>query len=410
MKQSTLIFYNGEEVEKNISNIFESYLKNTSIFKNKDVLLPSYIPDKILHRDYEIVQLSSILAPTLKGYKPSNIFIYGGVGTGKTVCIRQVLKQLEEVAEKNNVPVKIIYINCKLKKVSDTEYRLLSQILESFGVIVPDTGLPTDVLYKKFFYEADKKNQTIIIVLDEIDALVRKIGDEFLYNLTRADLENARISIIGITNSLTFSNELDARVKSSLGEEEIIFKSYNAIQLKDILKQRALMAFYPEKITEEAISKCAALAAQEHGDARRAIDLLRVAGEIAERRGDAQVREEHIDMAEEKINIDCTIETIKSLPKQSQIVLYSILKIYETKGKVLTGDIFEKYREICSKNGLRILTNRRINDIINELEMFGIINGKIISRGRYGRTREITISLDSQILEYVKKNIYANFK
>lgn len=410
MKQSTLIFYNGEEVEKNISNIFESYLKNTSIFKNKDVLLPSYIPDKILHRDYEIVQLSSILAPTLKGYKPSNIFIYGGVGTGKTVCIRQVLKQLEEVAEKNNVPVKIIYINCKLKKVSDTEYRLLSQILESFGVIVPDTGLPTDVLYKKFFYEADKKDQTIIIVLDEIDALVRKIGDEFLYNLTRADLENARISIIGITNSLTFSNELDARVKSSLGEEEIIFKSYNAIQLKDILKQRALMAFYPEKITEEAISKCAALAAQEHGDARRAIDLLRVAGEIAERRGDAQVREEHIDMAEEKINIDCTIETIKSLPKQSQIVLYSILKIYETKGKVLTGDIFEKYREICSKNGLRILTNRRINDIINELEMFGIINGKIISRGRYGRTREITISLDSQILEYVKKNIYANFK
>jgi cell division control protein 6 len=410
MKQSTLIFYNGEEADKNISNIFESYLNKISIFKDKSILSHSYIPEKILHRDYEIMQLSSILAPVLKGYKPSNIFIYGGVGTGKTVCIKQVLKQLEEVAEKNNVPIKIIYINCKLKKVSDTEYRLLSQILEVFGITVPDTGLPTDVLYKRFFYEADKRDQTIIIVLDEIDTLVRKIGDEFLYNLTRTELEKARISIIGITNSLTFSNELDARVKSSLGEEEIIFKSYNAIQLKDILKQRASLAFYPDKITEEAISKCAALAAQEHGDARRAIDLLRVAGEIAERRGDAQVKEEHIDMAEEKINIDCAIEAIKSLPKQSQAILYSILKIYEAKGKVITGEIFEKYRETCLKNGLRILTNRRISDILNELEMFGIINGKVISRGRYGRTREITISLDQQILEYIKKNIYPNFK
>ncbi|MEM5812985.1 MAG: cell division control protein Cdc6, partial [Candidatus Aenigmatarchaeota archaeon] len=256
--------------------------------------------------------------------------------------------------------------------------------------------------------EADREDQTIIIVLDEIDALVRKIGDEFLYNITRADMEKARISLIGITNSLTFSNSLDIRVKSSLGEEEILFKPYNAMQLKDILMERAQKAFY--KISEEVIGKCAAIAAQEHGDARRAIDLLRVAGEIAERMGAPEIKEEHVDMAEEKINLDCILEAIKSLPKQSQAVLYSILKLHENKRSVMTGEIITKYRELCRRNGLRILTQRRISDILNELETFGIIEAKVVSKGRYGRTREIELSIPQEIVEHVKRNIYANFK
>lgn len=409
MRQASLIFYNGESTEKNVSEIFEKYLQSTSIFKDKNVLYHSYFPERILHRDYEIMQLSSILAPAIKGYKPSNIFVYGGVGTGKTVCVKQVLNQLESVVKKHDTkPVKIIYLNCKMKKTADTEYRVLSQILECFNIRVPETGLPTEILYKKFFEEADKNDWTIIIVLDEIDALVRKIGDEFLYNITRADLESARLSIIGITNSLTFSNNLDIRVKSSLGEEEILFKPYNAMQLKDILKQRAELAFY--KISEEVIGKCAAIAAQEHGDARRAIDLLRVAGEIAERTGASEIREEHVDMAEEKINIDCILESIKSLPKQSQTVLYSILKLSENKNRVMTGEIITKYREVCRKNGIRILTQRRVSDILNELEIFGIIEAKVVSKGRYGRTREIELSIPQEILEHVKRNIYPNFK
>ncbi|MBU5678965.1 MAG: orc1/cdc6 family replication initiation protein [Candidatus Aenigmarchaeota archaeon] len=409
MKQASLIFYNGEGIEKNVSEIFERYLQSNSIFKDKSVLYHSYFPERILHRDYELMQLSSILAPAIKGYKPSNIFVYGGVGTGKTVCVRQVLTQLENVAKKHDAKlIKIIYLNCKMKKTADTEYRVLSQILESFNIKVPETGLPTEILYKKFFEEVDKKDQTIIIVLDEIDALVRKIGDEFLYNITRADLEQARISLIGITNSLTFSNSLDIRVKSSLGEEEILFKPYNAMQLKDILMQRAELAFY--KISEEVIAKCAAIAAQEHGDARRAIDLLRVAGEIAERVGASEIKEEHVDMAEEKISVDCVLEAIKSLPKQSQAVLHSILKLTENKNSVMTGEIIIKYRELCRKNGLRILTQRRISDILNELETFGIIEAKVISKGRYGRTREIELSIPKEILDHVKRNIYANFK
>mgnify|MGYP000725225111 CR=1 FL=1 len=261
-RQSTLVFQ-GKTNSQNIKNLFLNYLKKSSIFKNKQVLTESFFPDEILHRDKELMQISSVLAPALRGYQPNNMFIYGSVGTGKTVCVKLVFKQLEEVVKKNKLNVKTIYVNCKLKKVADTEYRLLAQLLNEIGVAVPDTGLPTDVLYRKFFNEVEKKKKIIIIALDEIDALVRKIGDDFLYNFTRinTELEKGKISFIGITNNLNFCSELDARVKSSLSEEEIIFHPYNATQLRDILKQRVEKAFNHGVVSEAVINKCAALAA-----------------------------------------------------------------------------------------------------------------------------------------------------
>lgn len=418
-KQSSLVFYgegDSNSVKSNISKIdsfFDSYVTKKSIFKDKKVLSHAFIPDEILHRDKEIIHISSIVAPALKNYQPSNIFIYGSVGTGKTICVKMVLKRLNESAEKNKVNVKTIYINCKMKKVADTEYRLMAQLLNEIGVKVPDTGLPTDVLYRNFFTEIDKSEQTVIIVLDEIDALVRKIGDEFLYNLTRinSELKKAKISFIGITNNLSFSNNLDARVKSSLGEEEIIFHPYNATQLKDIMSYRAEMAFRPGAVKIDVINKCAALAAQEHGDARRALDLLRVAGEIAERYGFNEVLEEHIDMAEKKIDHDRINETIKMLPGQTKAVLYAIMSMTnENGGKVLTGDVFNYYKDLCIKNNLRYLTPRRVGDLINELDMLSIINTQVVSKGRYGRTREITLNIPEDVMEQTRKILLPVFE
>ena len=428
MQQSTLVFYGQKinskpNIRKLNDNIFTTYLTKQSIFRDKTVLTSQFIPNEILHRDNEILQLSSMLAPTLRKYSASNVFIYGGVGTGKTICVKMVLKQLNETAIKNKINIKTIYINCKMKKVADTEYRLFAQLLNEMNEIVPDTGLPTDVLYRRFFNVIDQDNQTIIIILDEIDALVRKIGDDFLYNLTRvnSELKQARLSLIGITNNLSFSNDLDARVKSSLGEEEMIFHPYNAVQLKDILKQRAVKAFSQDAIQDSIINKCAALAAQEHGDARRALDLLRVAGEIAERCGSAKIFEEHVDIAEQKIDLDRATETIRNQPKQSQAVLYAILRMNNgvkidkknTQRKqelILTGDVFNEYKRICLRNNLRILTQRRVSDLINELDMLGIINAKVISKGRYGRTREISLGITDDILDHVKKILVPIFE
>jgi cell division control protein 6 len=315
----------------------------------------------------------------------------------------RILKKLEEVGQSN---LKFIYVNCKLKKVADTEYRIIAEMIHELGGSVPATGLPTDAVYSRFVDLIDSKKQMIIIILDEIDQAVKKISDDFIYTLTRLNsgLRNAQIGIIGISNSLTFMDNLDPRVKSSLGEEDLVFPPYNALQLQDILSERAEKAFKERVLEEGVIAKCAAYAAREHGDARRALDLLRVAGELAERENGKKVTLEHIDMANQKIERDKMLDIIESEPRQFQIVLAAIMNLSEkNKEGVFTGDVYEMYKEICEKTKNEVLTPRRVSDILGDYHMLGIINAPVISKGRQGRTREIKLMLAPNIKDKVRE-------
>jgi len=382
--------------ENKLINFFEGYLKKEPLFINKKVLQSNYTPDTILHREEQITQIAEVLAPCLRVEKPSNLFIYGKVGTGKSLVATYTTHKIMEIAEKNNLPIKVCYLNCKLKRVADTEYRLISQLCRDLGVDVPATGLPTDEVYKIFIKSLEQAKSLLIIVLDEIDQLVHKTGDEILYNLTRlnSELKISQLSFIGISNDLVFTDSLDPRVKSSLSEEEFVFPPYNALQLQEILRQRSNIAFRENTVDDGVIEKCAAYAAREHGDARRALELLRVAGEIAERKNEIKIVTKHIDMAEAKIERDKIIDIITTQPKQFKITLFSILESEGNKpGRVRTGEIYERYKENCTRCFVKPLTQRRVSDIIAELDMLGIINAKVISKGRGGRTREICLAV-----------------
>lgn len=390
-----------------LDKIFDSFVSN-NLFKNKTVLQSNHTPDSVAHRDEQIEIIASILAPALRGERVSNLFVYGKTGTGKTLSIQKVgNKMISRIKELGEDYLKFVYINCKLKKVADTEYRILAEIIHGLGGSVPSTGLPTDQVYAKFIELIDNKKQIIILVLDEIDQAVKKISDSFIYSLTRlnSELKNAQINIIGISNSLTFMDNLDPRVKSSLGEEEIIFPPYNALQLQDILKERAEKAFKDEVLEEGVIAKCAAYAAREHGDARRALDLLRVAGEIAERESNKRILLQHIDLANSKIEKDKMLDIIETEPKQFQLVLHSIMNLADQKGNqdIFTGEVYNCYQEVCGKSKNEILTQRRVSDILAEFDMLGIINTHVISKGRHGRMREIKLMLAPNIKEKAKE-------
>lgn len=397
-----------EKEQKKLSGFFESYLKKQSIFENKKVLQATFIPEIIPNREEQIRQIAQVLAPSLRMEKPSNLFIYGKSGAGKTLSIKHISSEMSKVALTNEVQMAVIYVNCKLKKAADTEYRLIAQLARELEKPIPATGLPTEEVYKIFFEAVDVKKQIIILILDEIDQLVKKAGDEALYNLTRIneELKNSQISIVGISNDLVFVDGLDPRVKSSLSEEEIFFPPYNAVQLREILMQRAKYAFRKGIVEEGVVEKCAAYAAREHGDARRALELLRVAGEVAERNNSERLSIKHIDEAEDKIEKDRILDIVTTQPKQFQLTLFAILSL-NPKGSVFTGEIYEVYKSLCARTNTRPLTQRRVSDIIGELDMLGIINAKVISKGRYGRTREISLSTVSSINPHLKKMLEA---
>jgi cell division control protein 6 len=394
-----------------IADFLETFIRKESLFKNKAVLQSTYNPEEILHREEQISQTAKILAPCLRVERPSNLFIYGKTGTGKTLTVQHTCKQILLIAERENIPVKFIYMNCKLKKVADTEYRLIAEITRYFGKVIPPTGLPTDEVYNIFYRTLDQQRQIVVLILDEIDQLIKKIGDEIIYNLTRinTELKHAQISIVGISNDVMFADHLDPRVKSSLSEEELVFPSYNALQIQDILKRRGIEAFKEGVLEEGVIAKCAAYAAREHGDARRALELLRVAGEIAERKGLPKITLTELDESEEKIEKDRVIDIITTQPKQFQLVLYSILLITEQKENhhneeniIFTGEIYTLYKQLCSKTNLRPLTQRRVSDVIAEFDLLGIINARVISKGRYGRTREVTVMTNETLNTKIK--------
>ena len=385
-------------------DIFDQYLQNETLFVDREVMRPSYMPELLPHREKEIDDLANILAPALKGESPSNVFIYGKTGTGKTAVVKLLGKEIRKKGEQKGKKVNFIYLNCE---IIDTHYRLLQNIANQFisewNDHVPFTGWPTDEVYTKLKTMMDKEKNVTIIVLDEVDKLQ---GDEALYNLTRinSELLNARVSVIGISNDLKFTEFLDPRVKSSLGEESMIFYPYDAKQLQDILHERVKTALKKGTVEDDVIPLCAALSAQEHGDARRALDLLRVAAELAERSQSPNVTRHHVRLAQNKIELDRITEVVRTLPNQSKLVLYAILVLDKQSKKagtnqaMTTGEVYDLYHELCKKVRYNCLTQRRTADLISELDMLGVVTARVISKGRHGRTTEIQMSTTTKDL------------
>jgi cell division control protein 6 len=369
------------------------------------------MPEILPHREKEINNLASILVPALRNETPSNVFIYGKTGTGKTAVTKFVGKELLGKGSQLDKKVNFIYINCE---VVDTHYRVLQNIANHFinewSERIPFTGWPTDEVYSKLKKRIEEEGGVTVIILDEVDKLK---GDEALYNLSRinTDLEKAKVSIVGLSNDLKFTEFLDPRVKSSLGEENMIFPPYDAGELQDILNQRVELALKPDSIDKEVIPLCSALAAQEHGDARRALDLLRMSAEIAERAKAPRITKKHVRLAQNKIEIDRIMEVVRTLPTQSKLILLAILlqeqhnkKIGST-GAITTGEVYEIYKVLSKKARSDKLTQRRVADLISELDMLGIITARVISKGRYGRTRDIKASSSyDDILEILRED------
>ena len=403
------------------SDIFGRLLKTNELFLNREAMRPAYMPEVLPHRDKEINNLASILVPALRDETPSNVFIYGKTGTGKTAVTKFVGQELIKKGEETGKKVNFIYINCE---VVDTQYRLLQNIanhfIEDWSERIPFTGWPTDEVYTKLKQMIEKEGGVTVIILDEVDKLK---GDEALYNLSRinSDLKNAKVSIVGLSNDLKFTEFLDPRVKSSLGEENMIFPPYDAKELQDILNQRIEIALTSDSIDRDVVPLCSALAAQEHGDARRALDLLRMSAELAERSKSPRVTKKHVRQAQNKIEIDRVIEVVRTLPTQSKLILLAVLlqdkhnKKTGTVGAITTGEVYEVYKELCKKARADSLTQRRVTDLISELDMLGIITARVISKGRYGRTRDIRMSSSTEDIinilqeDDVVKNL-ANYK
>ena len=388
-----------------VDRLLDAAESGKSIIKNRDVLHFTYLPDIILHRNDEQEKLTQSLLPILKQSRPSNLLIYGKPGTGKTLVVKKILTKIQQRVEKSNFPIKLIYTN---SKDETTLYGLLVSIGRQLGLEktdLPPTGLATSEVFKRLLKSIEENQYNIILVIDEIDYLahlVSKTGKDILYQLTRANekLKKGSMTLVGISNDLTFKERLDGRVISSLGEEEIVFTNYDVNQLKEILLDRIREAFLNDVVEQSALNLCAAMAGREHGDARRAIDLLRVAGEIAERQQSESVKEEHIRIASQKMEEDKEVTALKSYPLHEKLLIIAVMKA----AGLSTGEIFLAYKNLCKAIRQKELTQRRVTQMLGEIEMSGIISGKIVHQGIHGRTKKFTLTISPETVKDTFKN------
>ena len=398
-------------------NIFEKQMAKNTVFQNKDIISPHFVPAKLPFREKQIEEITQGLGAVLNNSKPNNFFVYGKTGTGKTSTVKHVLEQLDEFVKKRNLSVSSCYVNCRSHP---SKYKVLLKSLRNFYPEKDFLGYSASFVYEKLLEFSTEKKAHLILVLDEIDKV--KDVDDLVYSLSRGNDEltgNGSVTLIGISNNLMFKDKLDPRTKSSLCEREMVFNPYNATELKEIVKERCAAAFKPTTVTEPAISLAAALAAQESGDARTAVMLMQRAGEIADMEQSLTVTDTHVQKAKASVEEEIILSMISTLPQQQQLVLYAIARMTKEnrglrkvngeieKGVLFSGEIFQTYLELAKQFGEHTITSRWYRQYINELEMYGLILVTSSGKGIKGQTRLIKLGFDAdKIKNALEKELF----
>jgi cell division control protein 6 len=396
------------------------FVREYSPYTNREALLDDYTPDTLVGRDDELDEYHGALQPAIYGEQPDNIFLYGKAGVGKTAATRFLLNKLENNAEEyEDLDVRTEIINCD---GLNSSYRVASNLVNTMrnpSNHISETGYSRSQVYDLMWEELDEYGGIILIVLDEIDHLK---DDSILYQLSRAreneNLTEARIGLIGISNDLTFRDSLSPKVRSSLCERAISFSTYDANELRAVLEQRKRVAFKDDVLTDDVVPLCAAFGAQESGDARKALDLLLKAGDLAREENDQEVAEAHVRRGRQLLEREQVARGIADLNDHERLVVYALATLEaENDTPARSREIYTRYKSLADAAGKDSLTARWLREHLDDLAMLGILNVTEINEGsaggkyrEYDLQQDLAVVLDALEETFESMGVHASVK
>ncbi len=391
--------------------LFDDIFKESRIFSNREVLSPHYIPHNLLFRDRQMQEIAKYMTPSLKGERGRNLFVYGKTGTGKTSCIKSVIEKIK------NLPIskaRISYINCR---VYNSRYRILHKIVSDYLPLYAKRGYGIVDIYERVISWIEEDGKILVVVLDEIDVV--KDLDDLIYTLTRAnsDIKAGGITIVGISNKVSFKEVLDPRSLSTLDENELAFPPYNSTELAQIIRERVIEGFRKGVVDQAAVNLAAALAAKDSGDARLALKIITRAGELSEEKGLVLVTTNEVTEAAKYAEEEIAYEVINTLPEHQKLIVYAIalLSLQGSRYKRLSdsgdvylfsGDIYDKYVSVSNSLQKEPKSSRWYRKFVSDLDMQGIITSYESGKGIRGHTKLIKLAYPPEkIKESIEKTL-----
>jgi cell division control protein 6 len=343
-------------------NVFESS-KEVTLFKDERVLYPDYVPEVLPFRDEAVSELVFCLKPASIGRKPTNVFVFGKPGTGKTVTLKYVLNELEEYSDR----AKGIYINCF---EYSSRQSILSKLANSLGAAVPERGVSSEEVFSRIVSILKTTKTIPIVVFDEAEQLLKDNPTKnLLYDLSRLpEQQKVLLGLVFISNDSLFLSNIDDRVRSSLQCSNIPFEPYTVPELKEILLSRTKFAFFDYSLDKEVVPLCAAHAFKMGGDSRVALSVLLKAGRLAERKNAKTVTITHVKdsfMQEKPVKVEVT----SNLNDQEM----DILKLLDSKKQAESGEVYSLLGKKYSERTLRLA--------IASLEQKKLISCEQLKRG-----------------------------
>jgi len=321
---------------QSIEDMLLEFDDEDGLIRDRALLDPNYVveEDRIVGRDDQLREVTRMLRVALGDNRPPNLFLYGPSGTGKSLITKAVCNNIARICDGRELGFGTIEVNCQdLDTLGTAVYELAEQAAEQADVevAVPKHGVATKEKWDELFRILNENFDSVVFVLDELDMLVGRRDKQepafsrLLYQLSRAGADDglsAFVSVVAISNDTKLMEAVGSRALSSFTPEDVHFDDYDADQLQSILRRRK-DAFREGVVDDDVIPLAAAFAAQTHGDARKAIDLMRVAGELAEREGESRVTESHVRRAQARVEKNRVLEVIRGISTQKKLCLYA---------------------------------------------------------------------------------------
>jgi cell division control protein 6 len=375
-----------------MGSVIEDELFSSSVMKDLHALDFDYIPSELPHRTEQLKKLAQMFKPVFVNIA-QNVLIRGPVGTGKTAMTKYFCQSLVQIARKQGKIIEYVHINCRKRS---TDAMVLLGILNHFDVRFPDRGFSVQEMLQILRTHLQRKESQLILVLDEVDALLRKGSSNLVYDLTRFNDETTKtgnsVSVIMISQKDVFP-EMDAAALSTFKRSNaILLEKYTREELYDIIQQRVHLAFHANTVRMESIELIADIAS-EYGDARFSIELLWKAGMFADEKHVKQVTPEHVRAAKAETYSIITETKLKTLGKHQLLTLLSIAKRLQKEDAAYanTGDVEKTYAVTCEEYSEEVRGHTMFWNYLKEIELAGFIKVKPSGKGQVGNSQFISL-------------------